>query len=77
MEKDILSIIKELGEVGIDQLIEQSIVRDIPIVSTLFSISNIINSISDKMLSLKIRAFLSELNNIDKSKISEFVRVNA
>lgn len=73
MKDDILSIIKDTGEILLDSQLNQGILKEIPIVSTMISVWNVGNSISDKLLATKIKSFLFELNSLDKSKISEFV----
>jgi len=64
MKKDIIGLAKDALEVGIDALLSDGLLKDIPIINTINSIYNISNSISDKLLFNKIKKFLLELNTL-------------
>jgi hypothetical protein len=64
MKKDIIPITKDIFEIGVDTLLNDGLLKDIPIINTIHSIYNISNTISDKLLFNKIKKFLLELDTL-------------
>jgi len=60
-KREILSLSKDLGEVGLDSLLENGLFKDAPIIGTGISIAKLINSVSDRILLTKIIHFINEL----------------
>ncbi|GAB3529215.1 hypothetical protein GCM10027443_08090 [Pontibacter brevis] len=71
-KNEILSISKDLGEIGLDKLLEDGLFKDIPIIGTGISVVNLINSVSDKILLTKIIHFISELGLKNQEEVTEF-----
>ncbi|CAG9000171.1 MAG: hypothetical protein CENE_02161 [Candidatus Celerinatantimonas neptuna] len=53
-----------LGEVGIDALLSNSVLKDIPILSTIVGSIHAIGSVRDALFAKKLVSFLSELSDI-------------
>ncbi|RND30776.1 hypothetical protein EC575_18020 [Vibrio cholerae] len=65
LKKDDLSNLAiDLGEVGIDAILEGGVLRDIPILSTIVSSINVIGSVRDALFTKKLISFLSELSDV-------------
>ena len=64
MKKDIIPIAKDIFEISVDSLLNDGLLKDIPITTTIHSIYNICNTISDKLLFNKIKIFLLELDTL-------------
>ena len=71
-------IIKEYAEVGIDSQIPDKIIKDIPILGTIFSIFKISESIKDFLFAKKISIFLKELyestNEKERKELADKIR---
>ncbi|MFG5012596.1 hypothetical protein ID106_18640 [Vibrio cholerae] len=65
LKKDDLSNLAiDLGEVGIDAILEGGLLRDIPILSTIVSSINVIGCVRDALFTKKLISFLSELSDV-------------
>ncbi|GHX87636.1 hypothetical protein VCSRO209_3437 [Vibrio cholerae] len=65
LKKDDLSNLAiDLGEVGIDAILEGGVLRDIPILSSIVSGINVIGSVRDALFTKKLISFLSELSDV-------------
>ena len=73
-KNEILSISKDLGEVGLDSLLEDGLFKDIPFVGTGISVAKLIHSISDRILLTKLIHFINELDLKNEEEITEFKR---
>ncbi|WP_418360865.1 hypothetical protein [Sphingobacterium detergens] len=62
----------DIGEALLDTKINDEIIKNIPILSTIYNLSKAVISISDKLFLKKVMSFLYELNSIDKNKIENF-----
>lgn len=67
------NINKELGEVLIDNILEQGLLKEIPIVSLFTSAINIGTSIQNQFFLKKILKFLLELESIPKNERVDFI----
>lgn len=72
--KEITDITKDLTEVAIDQMLENGILKDLPIVGTLYNIYSLSQNVSNAFFTKKILKFLFELNDIPESERLEFIR---
>ncbi len=72
-DSDLQSLGGNLSELVIDSVLEDGIMKDIPIISTIIGLSNIGIKISDRILLNKIISFLFELKDIPKSKREEMI----
>ena len=65
LKKDDLSnLAVSFGEVGIDAILDNGILRDIPILSSILGGINAIGSVRDALFAKKLVSFLSELSDI-------------
>jgi hypothetical protein len=67
-------ILKEYAEIGLDSIIENDILRSIPIVKTIISIIKTSISIHDRILVKKILEFLTNLQDVSSEKKIDFIR---
>ena len=73
-KNEILSISKDLGEVGLDSLLEDGLFKDIPFVGTGISVAKLIHSISDRILLTKLIHFINELDLKKSLQLGETLR---
>lgn len=72
-EKDeILSLSKDLGEIGLDSLMEDGLFKDIPFIGSGISVIKLMNSVSDRILLTKIIHFINNLDLKNQEEIEEF-----
>jgi len=69
---EIVSIVGDLGEVGLDSILEDGIFKDIPFLGVGISIAKLIASASDKILLKKLILFIRELNLKNQTEVDEF-----
>ncbi|HEX8577704.1 MAG TPA: hypothetical protein VF677_15565 [Flavobacterium sp.] len=72
--KEITSITRDLTEVAIDLMLENGILKDLPIVGTLYNVYNFSQNVSNAFFAKKILKFLLELNDIPESERLEFIQ---
>lgn len=63
LKEDTVTCINELAEVGLDAIIDDGILKDIPLLSTAISMYKIGNRINDRHNIKKLAFFLNEINN--------------
>ncbi len=63
LKEDTVACISDLVEVGLDAIIDDGILKDIPLFSTAISVYKIGNSIKDRHNIKKLAVFLNEINN--------------
>ena len=73
VKKDVMGIGTDITEVAIDALLEDGLLKDIPIISTIKAFYSSGARLRDYFYVKKILAFLSELQNISAKQRSEFV----
>ncbi|OGM74332.1 hypothetical protein A2382_02885 [Candidatus Woesebacteria bacterium RIFOXYB1_FULL_38_16] len=74
-----LDEIAELAEVGIDTFLDEGLIKDIPLASTVLGIFKTVTNIRDALFIKKIAKFLfklSELSDQDKKKFSDEMAKN-
>ena len=62
IKDELLSLSSDLGEVAIDSIMKDGILKDIPIVGTAFSVLKLGNTFCDRIMLLKICSFIKKLN---------------
>lgn len=62
LTEDVASIVGEYAELGLDALVEEGLLKDIPIVSTAVAVYRIGKSIREKHHISKLISFLNEIN---------------
>ena len=74
LAEESISCISEYAEIGLDAVMEDGILKDIPIVSTAIAIYKIGSSIKERHNLKKLLVFLNELNNgiLDEQKRKEY-----
>ena len=72
--KEIADITGELLEVGIDAILDEGILKDVPLISLVVSCYNIGNTIRDRHNLLKLCAFINQINRsvADPEKMREY-----
>lgn len=73
MDKANLSVIAGLGEVAIDAIIEEGVLRDIPIIGSIVGTGKCIKNVSDVLFTKKLIAFLFELRDTDAHEREEAI----
>ena len=73
MDKANLSVIAGLGEVAIDAIIEDGVLRDIPIIGSIVGTGKCIKNVSDVLFTKKLIAFLFELRDTDAHEREEAI----
>lgn len=63
LNEDTIACISDLTEVGLDAIMNEGVLRDIPILSTAVALYNIGSSIKERHNFKKLITFLNELNN--------------
>lgn len=75
---DPAQITPDLVEVGLDHVLDDGIVKDIPFVRTFYAIYKTTVSLRDRAFVKKLLIFLSSLNSVSKEKRAKFKsRINA
>ncbi|NJB84208.1 hypothetical protein [Wenyingzhuangia aestuarii] len=72
-DSDLQNIGGNLSELILDSVLEDGVLKDIPIVSSIVGLTNIGIKISDRVLLNKIISFLFELKNIPSEKREEMI----
>jgi hypothetical protein len=67
-DQNLQEVIADLGEAAIDSILEESLLKDLPIVGTLLGLTKATMSIQDKLFTKKILHFLFQLKNTDVDK---------
>lgn len=76
LTEEAATVSSELLEVGLDAILEDGLLKDIPLLSTAVSIYKIGNSIKERHNIKKLNSFLNELNNgiVDDCQREEYKR---
>lgn len=75
LKDDSISCVADLAEVGLDAVLEDGLLKDIPFVSTAISLYRIGNSIRERHNIKKLAEFIKGINDniIDESKRQEYI----
>lgn len=71
---DIKDLATDISEVGLDQLLDDGVLREIPIIKALVGARKTVVAIRDLILMKKIVVFLTELRNIPKEQREDWAR---
>ena len=63
-----------LAEIGLDTLLDDGILRDIPLIGTLIGIAKSAVNIRDRLFIAKLRQFLNELHDVPHETRDEMIR---
>lgn len=76
LTEEAATVSSELLEVGLDAILEDGLLKDIPLLSTAVSIYKIGNSIKERHNIKKLNSFLNELNNgiVDDCQREEYIQ---
>ena len=74
LKEESIACIGEYAEIGLDAVMEDGVLRDIPIVSTAIALYKIGNSIKERYNLKKLLVFLNEINNgiVDEEKRADY-----
>ena len=74
LKSESVGCITELAEVGLDSILEEGVLKDLPIISTAVAIYKIGDSIKDRHNLKKLMVFLNEINKgiVDEQKRQEY-----
>ena len=73
MDKGNLSVLGELGEVAIEAVMDDGVLRDVPILSTVVGVGKCIKNVSDVLFAKKLIAFLYGLKDADAQRREEAI----
>lgn len=68
MSEELVSIISEFGEYGLDNFLDSGLLKDLPIVGPFFSIIKLSNGIQDRIFVEKIKLFIENIEENSKWK---------
>ena len=76
LKEESIACISDLAEVGLDAILNDGILKDIPIISTAVALYKIGNSLKERHNLRKLSIFLKEINNgiVDEEKRKEYQR---
>lgn len=70
--KEVAEIVIDFGEMGVDALLDDGLLKDIPILGTVLKSKDVIANVRDRILMKKLGAFLVPIVNISDEDIQEF-----
>ncbi|MDH3474212.1 MAG: hypothetical protein OEM59_11020 [Rhodospirillales bacterium] len=73
-ESDLASVLKDVGELTLDSVLEEGVLQDLPVVATLTGIWKTGRSIRELLFLKKLMSFLIELKNIDPGARTEMIK---
>lgn len=65
LEVDNLSVVTDVGEVFLDQVLEEGLLRDIPVLGAIIGVGKICNNVSDVLFANKLITFLTNIKDVD------------
>lgn len=69
----IIDLLKEYGEVGVDAILKEGALKDIPIINTIVALAKTGVSISDRILINKIMKFLTPMSQLTEDERQEMI----
>ena len=73
METDNLSIVGDIGEVMLDSVMQDGVLKDIPIIGAIVGLGKCFKNVSDILFANKLIAFLLELKDVDSKDRREAI----
>lgn len=75
IESDLFSVTRDIAEIGVDAILQEGILKEIPILSTLSGLAKTGATVRDYLYLKKIYRFLGELNRIPLDERQNFIDV--
>lgn len=72
-DSDLHNLTEEVGEVALDSLLEEGVLKDIPIIGMISGLTKTALNIQDQLFLKKIIRFLTELRNIDPKERNRLI----
>lgn len=72
-DSDLQSVTIDLAETLTDTLIQDGVLKDIPVIGTVFGLTKFAISLNDRLLVKKLIYFISELKEVDKEKRNRLI----
>ncbi len=73
MKSDLTSVTIDLAELGLDSLINEAILKNIPILSTLVGVGKTVQTVRDQLFLKKIIYFISEVGSIPQEERGKII----
>ena len=73
LDKGNLSVLGDIGEVAIDAVLDDGVLRDVPIISTIVGVGKCIKNVSDILFAKKLIAYLYGLKDTDAQQREEAI----
>jgi len=74
ISKEITHVTSDILEIGIDNFLEEGLLKEIPIVKSIIGVKNVGIAIRDKIFLKKIISFLFEIKSIPEEKRKKFIK---
>ena len=75
---DLPAVIQDIGEIGIDSLLDDGVLKDVPILGSVLAIGKTFGTVRDYYLAKKLMSFLGELSSLpDKEREKLIVKLEA
>ncbi len=74
VDSNSLALAKDLGEVALDAVLEDGILRDIPIIGSVAKIGSITGCIRERLFAKKVVMFLTAVSNVEEKERLEWER---
>jgi hypothetical protein len=72
-KSDLPGVIQDLGELSIDSLLDDGVLRDVPILGSLLSIGKTFGTVRDYILAKKLLSFLNELSGLSQAERDKLI----
>lgn len=74
LKEDVVGMVSDFAEIGLDAVMEDGILKEVPIVSTAIALYKIGNSIKERHNLKKLHIFMNEINKgiVNKEKLDEY-----
>jgi len=76
LKSDAISCVSDLAEVGLDAIMDEGLLKDVPFISTAISLYNIGKNLNERHYVKKLAIFLNSINNdiADENKREEYIK---
>jgi len=73
LKSDLSLVIQNAGEIGFDSLLDNGVLKDIPLLNTLFSLGKTVSNVRDYFFAKKILVFLESISNLSETERNKLV----